>query len=85
MLLEACKDLGASPRDAWVVGDRPDDVLAGRAVGALTAFVGDAKRREAYATELEDARPDVTADGLAAFADGLEAGKFARPTRPAYT
>ncbi|TLZ49740.1 MAG: HAD-IIIA family hydrolase [Methanobacteriota archaeon] len=85
MLLAACSDLAASPRDSWMVGDRPDDVLAGRAIGSLTAFVGDAKRREAFAVDLEDARPDLVVDDLAAFAKTLRSGRFAPPKRPAYT
>jgi len=68
-----------------MVGDRPDDVIAGKAVGALTAFVGDAKHREKYAVELEDARPDLIVDGLAAFAKVLRTGALAPPKRPAYT
>ena len=85
LLLAACKDLGVSPRDAWMVGDRPNDVLAGKAVGALTAFVGDAKHRETYTVELEDARPDLVVEGLTAFAKVLKSGRVAPPARPAYT
>ena len=85
MLLEACRDLGVNPRDSWMVGDRPDDVLAGKVVGALTAFVGDAKGRERYAVELEDARPDLVVDSVAAFARTLKADGSLPPSRPAYT
>jgi len=85
MLMAACRDLGVSPRDAWMVGDRPDDVLAGKAVGALTAFVGDAKRRERYAVELDDAKPDLAVESVASFARALKSGTAVPPTRPAYT
>ncbi len=84
MLLAACKDLGVTPKDAWMVGDRPDDVLAGKAVGALTAFVGDAKRRERFAVELEDARPDLVVDDLRALAQALKSWRAAPERRPAY-
>jgi len=84
MLLEACKDLGVTPRDAWMVGDRPDDVRAGKAVGALTALVGDARHREKHAAELEDAKPDLLVDDLAAFAKSLKSRSFSAPIRPAY-
>ncbi len=85
LLLAACKDLGVSPRDGWMVGDRPDDVLAGKAIGALTAFIGDAKRRERFAVELEDTRPDLVVDDLAAFAKAARSGRFAPLRPPAYT
>ena len=85
MLLAACRDLGVSPRDAWMVGDRVDDVHAGKAVGAATAFVGDGGRREAYAEELSASPPDLVVDSLAAFARTLRSGTFPPPRRPAYT
>jgi len=85
LLLAACKDLAASPREVWMVGDRPDDVWAGKAVGAATAFVGDPKRKEQYAVELEDARPDLVVEDLAAFVRALRSDSFALLRRPAYT
>ena len=85
MLLAACKDLGLSPRDSWMVGDRPEDVLAGRAIGARTAFVGDARRQEKYAVELKAASPDLVVADLAAFADALRSSGNESPRRPAYT
>lgn len=85
LLLAACKDLGASPRDAWMVGDKVSDVQAGKAIGAATAFVGDAARRRKFAEELAVWKPDVTVASLAAFAKGLRAAEFPIPSRPAYT
>lgn len=85
MLLAACKDLGVSPGEAWMVGDRPDDVRAGRAIGALTAFLGDTVLQARYSAELRDARPDLIVPDLAAFAAILRSGDFVRPGRPAYT
>ena len=84
MLLAACKDLGVTPRDAWMVGDRTDDVRAGKAVGAFTALVGDAKRRVKHDAELENAKPDLHVDDLAAFAKTLKSRRFSEPIRPAY-
>ncbi len=47
--------------DAWMVGDGPQDILAGRAAGCVTVGV-----RGGFATEaaLADARPDATLDSL---------------------
>ena len=85
LLLAACKDLGVNPRDAWMVGDRPEDVLAGKAVGAMTAFVGDAGRREQVDGGPPDGRPDLAVPTLAAFAAALRSGALPPPKRPAYT
>lgn len=84
MLLAACKDLGVCPRDAWMVGDRTDDVLAGKAIGALTALVGDSRRRAEVEDEPRDAKPDLRVDDLAVFAKILKSGRFSTPVRPAY-
>jgi len=35
----ALEPLGADPRDAWVIGDGPQDIAAGRAAGAFTLGV----------------------------------------------
>lgn len=84
MLLAACKDLGVCPRDAWMVGDRTDDVLAGKAIGTLTALVGDTRRRAEVEDEPRDAKPDLRVDDLAVFAKVLRSGRFSTPVRPAY-
>jgi len=84
MLLAACKDLGVSPRDAWMAGDRLDDILAGKAIGALTALVGGAKGRHENAEGLRTTPPDLRVDGLAAFAKILESGRSSTPMRPAF-
>ncbi len=85
LLLAACRDLGASPRDAWMVGDKVGDVQAGKAIGAATAFFGDAGRREKFAEELAVWKPDLLVDSLAAFAKALRRGTVPPPRRPAYT
>ena len=74
LLLAACKDLGVSPRDAWMVGDKVGDVSAGKAIGARTAFVGDAERRDKFADELQAVKPDLLVDSLAGFANALRTG-----------
>lgn len=52
--------LEVSPRDAWVIGDGPQDVHAGRAAGCRTIAVpGLAERRK-----LLDASPDVVVESL---------------------
>ncbi len=84
LLLAACKDLDATPRDAWMVGDKVGDVLAGKAIGARTAFVGNAARRAKFADDLKAAKPDLEVNNLAAFAKALKEG-FTPPPRPAYT
>jgi histidinol-phosphate phosphatase family protein len=84
MLMAACRDLDASPGDAWIVGNSPGDVLAGKAIGAMTALVGDAQTRGS-SEDLRDARPDVTVDSLAAFAKAVREGTLPTATRPAYT
>ena len=85
MLLAACGDLGVTPRDAWMIGDRLDDVRAGKAVGTLTAFLGDAERIDGDRAAVRDERPDLIVDSVAAFARALKSGSPALPTRPAYT
>jgi D-glycero-D-manno-heptose 1,7-bisphosphate phosphatase len=85
MLLAACADLGVSPRDAWMVGDRLDDVRAGKAIGTFTAFLGDAERIDGHGTAVRNERPDLVVDGVAAFARALKSGRPTPPTRPAYT
>ena len=85
MLLAACRDLDVSPRDAWMVGDRADDVRAGKAIGAATALVGSGDRRRTSAKELAASPPDLVIDSVAAFARTLRAGTFPPPRRLAYT
>jgi len=80
MLLAGCKDLGVNPRDAWMVGDRPEDVLAGKAVGAMTAFVGAPRRWDP-----PEAKPDLVVPDLATFARLVRSGEVRPPARPAYT
>src|SRR2546427_316043 len=49
MLLAAARDVGARPRSAWMVGDKPMDVQTGRAFGCRNARVGPeaGRRRDA--------------------------------------
>jgi D-glycero-D-manno-heptose 1,7-bisphosphate phosphatase len=85
LLLAACKDLGVCPRDAWMVGDKVGDVLAGKAIGSRTVFVGDAVRRRKFAEELAAGKPDISVPSLAAFARALQRGTVPTPNRPALT
>ena len=64
LLLVAAKDLNANPRRSWMVGDKVSDVSAGKAIGARTVFVGDAKRRKRFAKELAAIRPEAIAKDL---------------------
>lgn len=54
------RQLGIEPRDAWMVGDGPQDVGAGRAAGAWTVAVPGFAEPEA----IRAARPDVLAESL---------------------
>jgi HAD superfamily hydrolase (TIGR01509 family) len=42
----AAAELGVSPAEAWMIGDGPQDVLAGRAAGAFTVCVPGIADRE---------------------------------------
>jgi len=64
MLLAAARDVGARPRSAWMVGDKPMDVQTGRAFGCRTAWVGPKAWRRRFAAEVRPWSPDVVADGL---------------------
>ena len=47
-----------------MVGDKVSDVGAGKAIGARTVFVGDAKRRKRFAKDLTALPPDAMARDL---------------------
>lgn len=79
MLLAACKDLRVSPRDAWMVGDRVDDVRAGRAIGARTALLADERERDRHGTDVRDAAPDLVVPNLLAFKEALRLRSLAPP------
>ena len=64
LLLAAARDLDVNPRQSWMVGDKVSDVEAGRAFGARTVFVGDAKRRKRFAKDLKESPPDAVAADL---------------------
>ncbi|MEK6810450.1 MAG: HAD-IIIA family hydrolase [Candidatus Thermoplasmatota archaeon] len=64
LLLAAARDLGGSPREAWMVGDKVSDVEAGVAIGCRTIFVGDAKRRKRFEKELREVKPTALAKNL---------------------
>ncbi len=49
MVLEACRRMGVEPANAVMVGDSPADILAGRAAGATTVYVGPDPDRGAMA------------------------------------
>ncbi len=59
-VLSALAELGVRPREAWMIGDGPQDVLAGRAAGCATVAVpGIAEQAHVLA-----ARPDHVARDL---------------------
>jgi phosphoglycolate phosphatase len=60
-LIHVATALGADVRDAWMVGDSPQDIEAGRAAGCFTIGV----RGFAHAAALEASRPDVLVESLA--------------------
>ncbi len=64
LLLAGLRDLNARPWESWMVGDKVSDVGAGKAVGAHTIFVGDAKKRKRFAKEHDELRPDGMATDL---------------------
>ena len=64
LLLAAARDLNVNPRESWMIGDKVSDVEAGRAIGTRTIFVGDAKRRERFATELRVVKPSEVVGDL---------------------
>ncbi|MBF0166007.1 MAG: D-glycero-beta-D-manno-heptose 1,7-bisphosphate 7-phosphatase [Alphaproteobacteria bacterium] len=66
MVLQAARDLGFDPEQAFVIGDKTADVELGRAVGATSILV-----RTGYGREHESrCQPDHVADNL------LEAAKW---------
>jgi histidinol-phosphate phosphatase family protein len=64
LLLAGARDLNADPAVSWMVGDKVSDVEAGKAIGARTIFVGDARRRKRFAKELAASPPDALAKDL---------------------
>jgi D-glycero-D-manno-heptose 1,7-bisphosphate phosphatase len=75
MLLAAARDLGVRPRNAWMVGDKPLDVLTGRAFGCRTAWVGPPSWRKRFAAEVRPLSPDVVADDLRTAARAIIRGR----------
>ena len=68
-VLSALQRLGVAPGDAWMIGDGPQDVLAGRTAGCTTIAVPGI----AAAEELAAATPDHLARDLEEVADVLAA------------
>ena len=64
MLLAAARDLGVSPRRAWMVGDKVLDLELGRAFGCRVAWVGPREWRARFSREAAGWHPDVVADSL---------------------
>lgn len=53
-------ELGVAPADAWVIGDGPQDVLAGKAAGCFTVAVPGIAARE----RVLEAEPDLVVTSL---------------------
>ncbi|MGQ0796335.1 MAG: HAD-IIIA family hydrolase [Methanobacteriota archaeon] len=80
MLLAAARDLGVSPRTAWMVGDKVLDVETGRAFGCRVAWVGPKAWRARFEREVRPWRPDVVADGLRGAAGAIARRPRTEPT-----
>jgi len=83
MLLAAARDLGARPRRAWMVGDKPLDLQTGRAFGCRTAWVGPAPWRKRFAVEARRSSPDIVAGDLLAAAREIVKRGFVEDPRSA--
>jgi phosphoglycolate phosphatase len=59
-ILAVCAKLGVAPRDAWVIGDGPQDIGAGKAAGCFTVAVPGIAERELVLR----AAPDLVVDSL---------------------
>ena len=79
MLLAAARDLGARPRAAWMVGDKPLDVQTGRAFGCRTAWVGPPSWRQRFEAEVRPWAPDLVADDLKDAARAIVASEAPSP------
>ena len=67
-VVAALRALGVAPADAWMVGDGPVDVRAGRAAGVRTIGITHGLHSSA---ELEEAGPDHLVTDLAEVAELL--------------
>jgi phosphoglycolate phosphatase len=60
-VLSVCEQLGVAPHDAWMIGDGPQDIGAGKAAGAFTVGVlGNIADHDA----VHAAKPDLVASSL---------------------
>jgi 2-phosphoglycolate phosphatase len=66
--------LGVAPRDAWMIGDGPQDIGAGRAAGCFTVGVPGIAERE----RLVASKPDLLCESLVDLADVLRARLLVR-------
>ncbi len=71
MLLAAARDLGVSPRESWMIGDKPLDLELGRAFGCRVGWVGPPKWRKRFAPDAARWHPDVVADDLLGVAKAI--------------
>jgi len=51
MLLAAARDLGVTPRQTWMVGDKVSDVVAGEHFGCWTIWVAGARWKRRFEAE----------------------------------
>jgi HAD superfamily hydrolase (TIGR01509 family) len=75
-VLRALERLGYGPWDAWMVGDSPGDVEAGRAAGSGTCAVSWGYRPHDL---LRAARPDAWVESFAELVEAAGLGGAARP------
>jgi histidinol-phosphate phosphatase family protein len=68
LLLQALKDASADSSRSWMVGDGVTDILAGKAVGVKTVFIGPRKTDVCQIFHEHNVEPDVWCSSLADFA-----------------
>lgn len=86
LALRAAADLGFEPRQCIVVGDKPCDLLLGRAIGAATLLVrtGYGRQTEAAGTTHADAVADHLLHAAEVIAAWLQDRSSSQPLRSAH-
>ena len=67
-IVAVCKALGVAPDKAWMIGDGPQDILAGKAAGAFTVAVPGI----ASAASVHEALPDLVLPSLVELPSQIE-------------
>lgn len=69
-VIATAERLGISVQDAWMIGDGPQDILAGKAAGAFTVGVRGGIAEDA---RLREAKPDLLVESLHALVTSASA------------